>query len=217
MVDSGKILQDSFRYAKEGLAGKWDTWILLIISCIIFPLFLGYLIRIYRGSNSPPLLENWGSMFFDGIKIIIVGLVYALPVLILEVVLFASPGLLKTSSANPGEIMGLIIAVLVGSIILVIVAILIWLIITTASVRFARTDNFTESFNFKGIFAHIGRIGWMDYIISLLMMLIVLGIIAIICFVIPYIGTILLLIMLPFLGLFSARYITLLYESAGAE
>jgi hypothetical protein len=156
-------------------------------------------------------------MFFDGIKIIIVGLVYALPVLILEVVLFASPGLLKTSSANPGEIMGLIIAVLIGSIILVIVAILIWLIITTASVRFARTDNFAESFNFKEIFAHIGRIGWMDYIIALLMMLIVLGIIAIICFVIPYIGTILLLIMLPFLGLFSARYITLLYESAGAE
>jgi ABC-type multidrug transport system permease subunit len=217
MVDSGKILEDSFRYAKDGLAGKWDTWILLIISCIIFPLFLGYLIRIYRGSNSPPLLENWGSMFFDGIKIIIVGLVYALPVLILEVVLFASPGLLKTSSANPGEIMGLIIAVLIGSIILVIVAILIWLIITTASVRFARTDNFAESFNFKEIFAHIGRIGWMDYIIALLMMLIVLGIIAIICFVIPYIGTILLLIMLPFLGLFSARYITLLYESAGAE
>jgi ABC-type multidrug transport system permease subunit len=217
MVDSGKILEDSFRYAKDGLAGKWDTWILLIISCIIFPLFLGYLIRIYRGSNSPPLLENWGSMFFDGIKIIIVGLVYALPILILEVVLFASPGLLKTSSANPGEIMGLIIAVLIGSIILVIVAILIWLIITTASVRFARTDNFAESFNFKEIFAHIGRIGWMDYIIALLMMLIVLGIIAIICFVIPYIGTILLLIMLPFLGLFSARYITLLYESAGAE
>ena len=217
MVDSGKILEDSFRYAKEGLAGKWDTWILLIISCIIFPFFLGYMIRIYRGANPSPLLENWGSIFSDGIKLTIVGLFYALPVLILEVVLFASPGLLKTSSANPGEIMGLIIAVLIGSIILVIVAILSWLIITTAGVRFARTDNFAEAFRFQKIFAHIGRIGWMDYIVALLMMLIVLGIIALICFVIPYIGTILLLILLPFLGLFSARYITLLYESAGSE
>jgi hypothetical protein len=216
-MESGKILEDSFDYAKEGLAGKWETWILLIISCIFFPLYLGYTLRIYRGANPSPQLENWGSTFFDGIKLIFVGLVYAIPVLILWVVLFASPGLLKTSSANPGAIMGLIIAVLIGSIIFVIVTILIWLVITTAWVRFARTEKFTEAFNFREIFKHIGRIGWMNYIVTLLMMLIVLGIIAIICLVIPYVGTMLLLILLPFLGLFSARYTTLLYENAGSE
>jgi hypothetical protein len=37
-VDSGKIIEDSFVYAKEGLVGKWDGWILLIFSGIIFPL-----------------------------------------------------------------------------------------------------------------------------------------------------------------------------------
>lgn len=216
-MDSGKILENSFSYAQEALAGKWDRWILLILSCIIFPLFLGYIIRIYRGANPSPQLEDWGSVFIDGIKLMVVGLVYALPVLILEMVLFASPGLFKTSSANPGAIMSVVIAVFIGSIILVIAAILIWLVISTAGVRFARTDNFFEAFNFRKIFAHIGRIGWMDYIISLLMMLIVIGIIAIICLVIPSIGTILLLILLPVLGLFSARYITLLYESAGPE
>ncbi len=97
MVDSGKILEQSFRYAKEGLEGKWDTWLLLIISCIIFPLFLGYMLRIYRGTDTSPQLDSWGGMFSDGIKLLLVALCYALPVLILEVVLFASPGLVKTS------------------------------------------------------------------------------------------------------------------------
>lgn len=216
-MDSGKILEDSLRYAKEGLAGKWDTWLLLIISCIIFPLYLGYIIRIYRGAYPSPRLDNWGSMFFDGIKLIFIGLVYAVPIFILEVVLFASPGLVDISSANQSAVMGFLLVFLIGWIILVTVAVLIWLIITTAFVRFARAGNFTEAFNFRKIFDHIGRTGWMDYIIALLMMLIVLGIITIVCVVIPYIGTILLLILLPFMGLFSARYITLLYESAGPE
>lgn len=216
-MDSGRILENSIRYAQEGLAGKWNRWILLIISCIIFPLYLGYMIRIYRGANPAPQPENWGCMFLDGIKLIIVYLVYVIPVLILDVILFASPGLMKISSSNPNAIMGLILAVLIESIFLVVVAILIWLIITTAVVRFARTDNFFEAFNFRNIFAHIGRIGWMDYIITLLMMLIVLGIITLICLIIPYVGAIIFLILFPLMGLFSARYTTLLYESAGPE
>jgi hypothetical protein len=213
MVDSGKILEQSFRYAKEGLEGKWDTWMLLIISCIIFPLFLGYMFRVYRGTNSSPPEDSWGGMFSDGIKLFLVALCYALPVLILEVVLFASPGLVKTSPSNPGAIMGLIIAVLIVSIILVFGAVLVWLITTTAGVRFARTDNFSEAFNIREIISHISRIGWMDYIVSLLMMLIVLCIITIICLVIPFVGLILLIVLLPFTGLFSSRYVSLLYDS----
>ena len=91
----------------------------------------------------------------------------------------------------------------------------------TAGVRFARTDNIGEAFNFGDILTHIGKIGWMNYIIALLMILIALVNIIIICLiinmVIPYTGIILFLILLPFLGLFSPRYITLLYESADAE
>jgi hypothetical protein len=217
MVDSGNILEQSFRYAKEGLEGKWETWLLLIISCIIFPLFLGYMVRIYRGAGSSPQLDNWGGMFTDGIKLLLVALCYALPVLVLEVVLFASPGLVKTSPADPGALSGLIIAVLIGSIILVSGAVLGWLITTTAGIRFARTNSLFEAFNFREIISHIGRIGWMDYIVALVMMLIVLCIITIICLVIPYVGLILLLALLPFMGLFSSRYITLLYDSVNPE
>ena len=218
-VDSGKIIEDSFEYAKEGLIGKWKKWILLIFSCIVFPLYLGYIIRICRGANPSPKLDNWGRLFIDGIRLFIVGLIYSLPVLFLSFVLFESADILR-SSVNPATIGGLIIAILMGAIILVMVAVSVLLIVMTAGVRFARTDSIGEAFNFGAILAHIGRIGWMTYIIALLMMLITLINIIIICLiinmVIPYTGIILFLILLPFLSLFSPRYITRLYESADA-
>jgi hypothetical protein len=223
-MDIGKVIDGSFIYAKEGLVGKWEKWILLIISCIIFPLFMGYTMRIYRGANPAPELNDWGGMFIDGIKLLVVGVIYAIPVLFLDVVLMGSAGLaifssVKTSSGapyiDPGVIMGLLVAILFGALIVVIVLIIIGLITATASVRFARTDSFSEAFNFGAIFSHIGRIGWMTYIIALIMLAIIIGIVEVICIVIPYIGIVLSLILLPFLGLFSARYLTLLYETAG--
>ena len=82
-----------------------------------------------------------------------------------------------------------------GAIIFVIVAISTWLIAITAGVRFALTGNMGEAFNFGVIFTHIGKIGWMNYLIALLMVLIALINIAVICLVIntivPYIGIIL--------------------------
>lgn len=48
MVDYGKMVTGSFAYAKDGLVGKWMNWLLLIVSCIIFPLILGYFLRVCR-------------------------------------------------------------------------------------------------------------------------------------------------------------------------
>ena len=220
----GKVIDGSIIYAKDGLLGKWDKWILLIVSCIIFPLFMGYTMRIYRGANPAPALDDWGGMFIDGIKLLIVGVIYALPVLFLEFVLLGSATIAMVSSVrtsagpsfiDPGAIMGLLVAIFFGAMIIVIVAIIIGLITATATVRFARTSSFSEAFNFEAIFAHIGKIGWMTYIIALIMLGIIVGIVEVICMVIPYIGIVLLIILSPFIGVFSARYLTLLYESAG--
>ena len=219
-MDSGKIIEDSYYYAREGLVGKWGRWILLIFSCIIFPFYLGYAVRIYRGANPSPQLDNWGNMFVDGIRLFLIGLIYAIPVLILCFLLFGSAGMIR-SYMNPASIGGVIIAVLVGAFILIIFAILTWLIVMTAGVRFARKNSMSEAFSFQAILSHIDRIGWMTYIIALLMLLIALINIVIICLVInmviPYLGIFLFLILLPFLSLFSPRYITLLYESTGAS
>ncbi|MCX6329105.1 MAG: DUF4013 domain-containing protein [Bacteroidia bacterium] len=217
-MDSGKIIEDSFEYVKEGLVRKWDVWILLVFCLIVFPLYLGYIIRIFRGANPSPQLDTWGSMFIDGIRLLIVGGTYTIPVLILCFVFFGSADMIR-SSVSPSTTGGLLIAVLMGAIILIIVAIITWLLVLIAVVRFAHTDSIGEAFNFGAIFNHIGKIGWMNYIIALLMLLIALVNITIICLlinmVISYTGIFLFLILLPFLCLFSPRYITLLYESTG--
>lgn len=217
----GQMVGDSFGYAKEGLVGKWVKWILLIISCIIFPLILGYMVRIYRGVTPSPELEKWGEMFIDGIKLFIIGLVYAIPIIIIGSVLLLSTIMavaasMTTSSLNPNAVMGLIGADIFVFIIFILVVIIIGLITATAWVRFARTNSMGEAFNFGAIFNHIGNIGWGTYIVALIVMGIVIGIIELICQLIPFIGFILLFIIMPVISIFQARYLCMLYDSAGA-
>jgi len=216
----GKIIGESFQYAKDGLAGKWARWILLIISCMIFPLALGYVMRIYRGVKPSPELNEWGSMFVDGIKLLIVGVIYAIPIIIVEVAVLGSSGFalitaISSPQADPNAVMELIGAAMFGVIIFIIVAIIISLIATIGMVRFARTNSFGQAFNFGAIFGTIGRIGTGAYIVAMIVLVIIIGIIEVICWLIPYVGSIILIILLPFIYLFSARYVTLLYESAG--
>jgi hypothetical protein len=221
-MDFGKTIGDSFEYAKEGLVGKWVNWLLLIISCIIFPLILGYIVRIFRGSQKAPELNEWGSMFIDGIKLFIVVLIYAIPLIIVAFVVFGIAiftgifSLTDLGQGNPAAIMGLIMTSIFGAIILAILSIIIGLILATAIVRFARMDSFGEAFNFTAISNHIGKIGIWSYIIALIIMFIIIWVIEIILMMIPYIGWVLLLILYPAFALFEARYLTLLYDSAGA-
>jgi hypothetical protein len=220
----GKTIDGAYFYAKDGLLGKWQKWILLIISCVIFPLFLGYMMRIYRGANPAPELDEWGSMFIDGIKLWVVEIIFALPVIFLDFVLLGTASVafvstLKTSASglyiDPNAMIGLLLGIFLGSLIIVIVAVLIGLFTATAFVRFARTGSFSEAFKFTEIFSHIGKIGWMTYIVALLMLVIMVGIVTVVSLVIPYIGFFVFLILLPFLGVFTARYLSLLYDLAG--
>jgi hypothetical protein len=124
---------------------------------------------------------------------------------------------------------------LIGLIIFIILAIAIGLIAIFGGIRFARTDSFGEAFNISAIMAHIGSIGWLDYIIALIIMWIVLvvavmifiiamGIVSFILALIPLVGWLLALILIavvavligPFVGVFEARYLTLIYDSAEA-
>jgi len=221
-MDFGKLVGDSFGYAKESLVGKWVNWLLLIISCIIFPLIMGYMLRIYRGADKAPELNEWGSMFIDGIKLFIVALVYCIPVFIiafavgLSAMVTAAMTMSAQGQTNPEGLMALIGGFLFALIILIMVWIIIEIIMATAVVRFARTNSFGEAFNFTAIFAHIGKIGFVPYLVALIVMAVIIGIIEMICMVIPFIGMLLLIIITPVILLFQARYLALLYDSAGA-
>ena len=92
-MDYGAMLSDSFAYTKEGVLEKTNNWFMLMIATLILSIPLtGYIMKIFRGEKTAPEVTDWGTLFVDGIKLIIVGLIYYLPVIILEVIMFAILG-----------------------------------------------------------------------------------------------------------------------------
>lgn len=225
-MEYGKMLGDSVEYAREAVWGKWTRWVLLIVSTIIFPLILGYVMEIYRGTKPAPELEHWGKLFIDGLKLIAAWIIYMLPVIAILLVfggwaLFSAMQQAAMSgdpnyfASNPELLMPLLESFLIGLVIAVVLAIIISIIAYIGIIRMARKDRFGEAFNFSGIFDTIGRIGWGSYILSLIVLAVVVMVFAIILALImgiPYIGWLIYLILLPLLSIFQARYLAMVYD-----
>lgn len=228
-MDYGSIIADSFEYTKEAFWGKWTRWLLLIISTIIFPLIYGYIMEIYRKKKPAPEPEHWWTLFVDGIKLLIAGIVYAIPTLIVLFLtigfaimslmqFFLSYGSAIPPAVFPAELAGAITGILIGAILTVIVAFLTALFAVLGMVRLARTGKFGEAFNFHEIHMTIKRIGWGSYLIALVIIWIIgaiFGVIINFFMVIPFIGWVIMFIVLPVWVVFEARFITQVYD-AGA-
>jgi MFS family permease len=225
-MEYGKMLGDSVEYAREAVWGKWTRWILLIVSTIIFPLLLGYVMEIYRGTKPAPELEHWGKLFIDGLKLIVAWLIYMIPVIVV-VLLFGGWAVFSAIqqvtmsgnpdyfTSNPELIMPLIATFLVGLFIALVLALIIGIIATIGSIRMARKERFGEAFNFSGIFETIRTIGWGRYILALIVLFIVMMVfwfILAIIMAIPYIGWLIYLVLIPLLSIFQARYLAMVYN-----
>jgi hypothetical protein len=214
-MDYGNMINESFEYAKEGLIGKWMKWLLLLIATILLGIpLLGYELKILRGEKPSPEVNDWGTLIVDGIKYLIILLIYAIPVIIIALITVA-PLVMAAIGQNKTFAVAAIGTFLIGLVVLAIVAIIIALIACMGTIRFARTGSMGEAFNFSAILATIGRIGWLSYILALIIMIVIIGIVEFICMAIPVIGQLLLFLLTPFIVLFEARYICQLYDSAG--
>jgi len=209
----GELFDESYVYTTEALSGKWMRWLLLIVSSIIFPLIIGYVMEIFRGAKPAPKLENWGKLFIDGIMTLIIGLIYSIPIIIVTAFTFGG-AIFAMSLQSPAAVVAGMGGFLGGMLIIFILSILIGLIATIGLIRFARTDSFGEAFNFGAILEIIGRIGWMDYIIAIVILYVAAIVVITILNMIPFIGQILFWIAIPAVLIFSARYLTRIYESA---
>jgi hypothetical protein len=120
-----------------------------------------------------------------------------------------------------------------------VLEILIGIIVPVAAIRFARTGSFSEAFNVGAILETIKKIGWINYIIALILVTIVIAIpVCIIVFGMILIGGItmfmlggnnvtllgfivaailIILTLAPLLSVFQARYMTRVYDSAARE
>jgi hypothetical protein len=236
-MEYGTLLDDALTYTREGILANLNRWAALILAviCLGIPMN-GYVMRIYRGESPAPEVDRWGTLFIDGLKLMIVGLVYAIPMMIVwaaiygGMVLSVMQGTLDTAamenwSPDPGLLA-----------LMYLIEILIGILMPVASIRFARTGSFSEAFRLGAILATIGKIGWVAYLIALIVIALVIGIpivILILGFILvagaglfligggdlAMLGLIavlvlVLLILSPLFGVFQARYLTRVYDTA---
>lgn len=101
----------------------------------------------------------------------------------------------------------------IGSIVIFVLAVLIGLVSIFAGIRLARTDRFGEAFNLSAIVGRIGAIGWLQYLVALVIVYLVVWVVTFVLMLIPIIGGLILLVITPAISIFTARYVTLIYES----
>jgi hypothetical protein len=220
------MLSDSFAYTKEAVIGKWMQWLLLVVATILLCLpLLGYTLKVYRGEKPAPEVNDWGTLFVDGIKYVIVSLVWAIPLIILFVVLIGAalmPFITMTSSSgspasysNPAVLLGALGLYLV---VVVIVGFFTVFFSTIGIIRFARTGSMGEAFNFREIAATIGKIGWGSYILALVILFVAMVVVEIVITIlgmIPVLGILIQLVFVAPVMLFEARYLCQVYDAAG--
>lgn len=189
------------------------------IFLIILPLPLGYLLKIiktsFKGSDELPDFDNWKSMYLNGIKLILTVIIYFLPILVFVLIL------------NPSQIFSLfntnfslynLWSMLLGSIVQIIIFIAIGVIEFLGIANMALYDGeISAAFRFREIINRISMIGWKKYlifyliiwilgfltfIISILMLFILIGIIIIPLLIIPYFMTL------------NARFLALIFASS---
>jgi hypothetical protein len=162
-----------------------------------------------------PELDDYGRLFVDGLKLFVVALIYAIPLIIVYAILFGATFMMMGSGSDAMAAAG-VGTLLIGMLIMFVLAIVIALFELIGVVRFARTDSLGEAFNFSAILAHIGRIGWGPYIVALIVLMIAIFVVVFVLSIIPIIGWLILFLFSPAISIFAARYITLLYDSAPA-
>jgi hypothetical protein len=191
------------------------VFIIAIIAAVVLAAFYaGYQVRVLRGETPLPAVSGFSRLFADGIRYIAIQIVYSIPVIIILAVTIGST-IMAAVSAGPDfeDLLPILGGALIGIFIALVVGFIIGLFAIFGVVRFSRTGSIGEEFNFSGIMATIGRIGWGSYILALIVVVVIIVIAEIVLGIIPYIGGILQAIASPFIMIFYSRYIALLYDS----
>jgi len=213
------MIGDSFEYTKEAIVGKWNKWLMLIIATILLGIpLMGYAMKILRGEKPAPEVDDWGTLFIDGIKAWIVSLIYSIPIIIIGLVVGGAFAL-ALWSGNYYAMGAALGAMAIGALVIFVLGIIITIFLVIGIVRFARTGSIGEAFNISAILATINKIGWINYIIALILLMIfaiITQLIFMILRVIPVLGFIIGLCLIAPITLLFMRYICLLYDSAGA-
>ena len=222
-----------------GLKSYTEIILLGVIGFLIGILVDGYIFKILRstleGMDELPDFNAWLEMFINGIKMIIVRIVYAIPAILIAVYALLSFGpalmnLFLHPSSTPSDAD---ISIFLNISVLILIASLYLLIITP--IMFMAMANMANSagklgaaFGLGEIFNKIRDIGWGNLIVWYIAAgLIYLGLTLIGSFITtlgiskltqPIIGSIILsLIVIPYVYMFLYRSVALVYRSGNED
>jgi hypothetical protein len=234
-MDIGEIIGDAFKYPVSNWKRLLILGIIVLISqlsmeiimlyasasgllyFLFFPalaasiLMMGYQLRTVKttimGKFEPPEFKEWGGMLIDGLKMFLVGLIYqTIPIIIL-----IAGAVMIIAGSSTTKILGLLI-MLLGLVILLIVGIIMVMAIS----NMAYYGELGAALRFGEIKRRIASIGWLNYIMLLIILVVIYILIAVgaaLVSLIPFVGLVLTcLLVYPFMYLFMYRAYGLIFR-----
>ncbi|MDO5850754.1 MAG: DUF4013 domain-containing protein, partial [Methanobacteriaceae archaeon] len=169
MLIEGTNLLPTFIPASSSI----EIVIFLIIALIISFFVTGYVYEVLKstieGKNTLPEFNNFGNMFINGIKLVVVGVIYS----IIPSVIWN----LTFKFCDPGSAIGIIL-ILISVILGIILALMTIMAINNMAVN---DNRFKAAFDFNKILALISSIGWIRFL-GAIIFLVLVGIIILFAF-----------------------------------
>ena len=234
-MEIDQIMHDAYSHTRVALADHPARWLaLIVIGLIPFVnlIAIGYFARILRGGDKPADLDGMVPLFVDGLRLAVASVVYWL-VMGFILLLFAGGAFLVVGGVSffnaPFErasLLGLALGVVsIGVVYLLVVVasvviVAVTLVYLMALVHAARTESIGRAFAIGEILEQIHGVGWFNYLSAILVLN--FAVTLLVYFVVGFglltlgIGLLLVLPLLPALGIFSARYLSRIYDGAPA-
>ena len=150
------------------LLGVLFSWVLLIPLVVALALLGGYSVEITRrvihgNPDGLPEWDDWGKLLADGLKVLVIGIVYALPIIIIGLCLGIPVGALAEDAPGWSSTLSLVLNC-VG----LLYAIALSIVLPAAIAFYAAGDDLAAAFRFGDVFSFVGdNLG--TYIVTFLM------------------------------------------------
>ncbi len=239
MTQIRSMVQESWGYARDRYVSRWTV---LAVFAAIFPLGLGYLMQVLKGTTPVPKPEKFGALFIDGIKMIpvltgyavLLILFFTIPYLSAPFVIFFFFNIFKSPDSpyfhNYVIAAGVFLCLFMLVIPPITFAIFLIIYILTATMgitRFAKTGVMREACNIRKIWENIHLTGWWQLTgaviilpISILLILTPSGIFSVIFgmmttypIICMSITFIAIITICPFIVIMVGRFMSLLYDT----
>ena len=228
------LVNDNFGFTAATLSGLLQYLaVVLSLSCVFFiPLTQGYFYRIAKNYRLDlPEHKNLWGLFFNGWRVNCVILYYAIPMIVISLIyaiffyyLFPQAGLYTTIDVMALDSLMTVLITMSYMVIEFITLILVSLFAFMGFVHLTRSRSLRQALDIRGITGIIKKIGWYDYILSLVIMSIFFLVITFVLVtsaqIFAYNGTAILVliglylfVMLPVL-VFFVRYLSEIYDTA---